>query len=57
MKLLSRLGISPHKLMMPQKDTDLGVTMMGKISDALYAYLKESAESKTEVTLTIKVVG
>lgn len=31
--------------------------MMGKISDALYAYLKESAESKTEVTLTIKVVG
>ena len=56
-ELTTGTGITDSAELSYEKDTDLGVTMMGKISDALYAYLKESAESKTEVTLTIKVVG
>ncbi len=56
-ELTTGTGITDSAKLSYEKDTDLGVTMMGKISDALYAYLKESAESKTEVTLTIKVVG
>lgn len=56
-ELTTGTGITDSAELSYEKDADLGVTMMGKISDALYAYLKESAESKTEVTLTIKVVG
>ena len=56
-ELTTGTGITDSTELSYEKDTDLGVTMMGKISDALYAYLKESAESKTEVTLTIKLVG
>lgn len=56
-ELTTGTGITDSAELSYEKDADLGVTMMGKISDALYAYLKESAESKIEVTLTIKVVG
>lgn len=56
-ELTTGKGITDSAELSYEKDTDLGVTMMGKISDALYAYLKECAESKTEVTLQIKVVG
>ena len=56
-ELTTGTGITDSAELSYEKDTDLGVTMMGKISDALYAYLKQSAESSTEVTLTINVVG
>ena len=40
-----------------RKMIDLGVIMIGEISDALYSYLAEASATKAEVVLTIKVVG
>ena len=50
-------GISDTIELSYSKDIDLGVTMGGEISDALYSYLAESSEANAEVILTVKVVG
>lgn len=50
-------GISDTTELSYSKDVDLGVTMGGEISDALYSYLAESSEANAEVILTVKVVG
>lgn len=56
-ELTTGTGISDTTELSYTKDVDLGTTMGGEISDALYSYLKESSEAKAEVVLTVKVVG
>ena len=56
-ELTTGTGISDTTELFYEKDDDLGVIMIGKISDALYSYLAEASATKAEVVLTIKVVG
>ena len=56
-ELTTGTGISDTTELFYEKDDDLGVIMIGEISDALYSYLAEASATKAEVVLTIKVVG
>ena len=56
-ELMTGTGISDTTELSYAKDVDLGATMGGEISDALYAYLAKASEANTEVVLTVKVVG
>lgn len=56
-ELTTGTGISDTTELFYEKDNDLGVIMIGEISDALYSYLAESSETNAEVILTVKVVG
>lgn len=56
-ELTTGAGISDTTELSCDKDTDMGVTMGGKISDELYSYLVESSKTNAEVVLTVKVVG
>lgn len=56
-ELTTGAGISDTTEFSCDKDTDMGVTMGGKISDELFSYLVESLKTNAEVVLTVKVVG